>query len=328
MRLVHNAAEFEEQMQLAVSEAEKAFGNGAVFVEKYAVAPRHIEIQVLADQHGNVVYLFERECSIQRRHQKVVEEAPSAILKPKLRKKMGEAAVAVCKACNYTNAGTVEFIVDKDRNFYFLEMNTRLQVEHPVSEMITGLDLVREQLRIAMGEPLGYTQDDLHINGHAVEVRVYAEDPRNNFLPDIGTLHEYRPPVGEGIRVDDGYREGMNVPIHYDPMLAKLVVHAPTRQEAMDRMALACREYRISGVETTLPFCRFVMEHSAFRSGEFTTGFVAEHYRPELLDEPLSEEERQFASVAAALFRSEVANTGIPELTGQPVRTAWQLARG
>ncbi|NDE61444.1 MAG: ATP-grasp domain-containing protein, partial [Cyclobacteriaceae bacterium] len=215
MRIVNSEEEFEEQMKRAVSEAISSFGDGAVFIEKYITSPRHIEIQILGDHQGNLVYLFERECSIQRRHQKVIEEAPSAVVNPALRKAMGEAAIGVARACSYFGAGTVEFIVDEHLNFYFLEMNTRLQVEHPVTEMITGKDLVREQIWIAEGKPLSFTQEDLTIQGHAVEVRVYAEDPKNNFLPDIGKLHTYQRPQGSGIRVDDGFEEGMEIPIYY-----------------------------------------------------------------------------------------------------------------
>ncbi|MEM9987407.1 MAG: biotin carboxylase N-terminal domain-containing protein, partial [Bacteroidota bacterium] len=229
MRIVEQVEDFEEQMERAVSEAISAFGDGAVFVEKFVTKPRHVEIQVMADSHGNVVYLFERECSIQRRNQKVIEEAPSAVLTPELREAMGQAAVQVCKACNYENAGTVEFLLDADHHFYFLEMNTRLQVEHPVTEMITGQDLVREQIRVAEGQPLSFSQAELKINGHSIEVRVYAEDPANNFLPDIGKLHVYQPPKGLGVRVDDGFEEGMDIPIYYDPMIAKLIVHAEDR---------------------------------------------------------------------------------------------------
>ncbi|MEO0474183.1 MAG: acetyl-CoA carboxylase biotin carboxylase subunit, partial [Bacteroidota bacterium] len=249
MRIVDKVEEFEEQMDRAVSEAMSAFGDGAVFIEKYVGSPRHIEIQVLADKHGNVVHLFERECSVQRRHQKVVEEAPSAVLTPELRKRMGEAAVNVCKACQYANAGTVEFLLDEKHNFYFLEMNTRLQVEHPVSELITGIDLVKEQIRVAEGNELPFTQDDLQINGHSIEVRVYAEDPENNFLPDIGKLHIYQRPQGDGVRVDDGFEEGMDIPIYYDPMIAKLIVHADTREAAMDKIIEAIDNYHIVGIQ-------------------------------------------------------------------------------
>jgi acetyl-CoA carboxylase biotin carboxylase subunit len=277
MRLVNNVEEFEEQMQLAQSEARSSFGDDAVFIEKFVTKPRHIEIQVFADRMGNTVYLFERECSIQRRHQKVIEEAPSAVLTPELRKQMGEAAVAVCKACNYEGAGTVEFLLDAELKFYFLEMNTRLQVEHPVTEEITGLDLVEWQVRVARGERLPKLQDELAIHGHAIEVRVYAEDTLNGFIPDIGTLHRYRRPHTGLARVDDAFEEGMDVPIYYDPMIAKLVVWAETREAAMDKMVEAIDAYEISGVKTTLDFGKYVMKHPAFRSGDFDTNFI-KHY--------------------------------------------------
>jgi propionyl-CoA carboxylase alpha chain len=283
MRVVENDNELNEQMQRAVSEARSSFGDGAVFIEKYVNSPRHIEIQVLADKHGNVVHLFERECSIQRRHQKVVEESPSSILTPELRKKMGDAAVMVARSCNYTSTGTVEFLVDDQLNFYFLEMNTRLQVEHPVTEMITGIDLVEEQIKIARGESLSFTQDDITINGHALELRVYAEDPLNDFLPSIGTLTKYLKPNGDGIRVDDGYTEGMAIPVYYDPMIAKLVIHAKDRNEAVQKMKAAIKEYKIEGIATTLPFGNFVFEHPAFVSGKFDTHFVKKYYSPEKL---------------------------------------------
>jgi len=306
MRVVNDPSEFEEQMKLAVSEATASFGDGAVFIEKYVGSPRHIEIQVLGDNTGNIVYLFERECSIQRRHQKLVEEAPSAILTPAMRKEMGEAAVNVAKACNYTGAGTVEFLVDETMNFYFLEMNTRLQVEHPVTEMITGLDLVREQIRIADGEPLGYNQEDLAINGHSIELRICAEDPSNNFLPEVGTLETYRAPMGTGIRVDDGFEEGMDIPIYYDPMIAKLITHGENRQDAIDRMIRAINDYRITGIQTTLDFCRFAMEHDAFVSGNFDTKFVEQYFTPEKLDPVFSDEEKEMlAALAVECFQKE-----------------------
>ncbi|HUQ65402.1 MAG TPA: acetyl-CoA carboxylase biotin carboxylase subunit [Flavitalea sp.] len=283
MRVVENENELKEQMQRAISEARSSFGDGAVFIEKYVNSPRHIEIQVLADKHGNTVHLFERECSIQRRHQKVVEESPSSILTPELQKKMGDAAVMVAKSCNYTSTGTVEFLVDDQLNFYFLEMNTRLQVEHPVTEMITGIDLVEEQIKIARGERLSFTQDDITIHGHALELRVYAEDPLNDFLPSIGTLTKYRKPGGEGTRIDDGYTEGMTIPVYYDPMIAKLVTHAKDRNEAIQKMKAAIKEYKIEGIATTLPFGNFVFEHAAFVSGKFDTHFVKKYYTPEKL---------------------------------------------
>ena len=278
MRIVENLKELPEQMERAISEATSAFGDGSVFIEKYVTSPRHIEIQVLADTHGNVVHLFERECSVQRRHQKVVEEAPSAVLTPKIRKAMGEAAVKVAKACDYVGAGTVEFLLDGDKKFYFLEMNTRLQVEHPVSELITGIDLVEQQIKVARGEKLAFTQKDLSINGHALELRVYAEDPLNNFLPSVGTLEKYVRPVGEGIRLDDGYEEGQDIPIYYDPMIAKLVTYGQTREAAIELMLEAIKQYEIEGIQTTLPFGKFVCEHEAFTSGNFDTHFVKNYY--------------------------------------------------
>lgn len=306
MRIVGAESEFEEQMQRAVSEAQSAFGDGAVFIEKYITSPRHIEIQVLGDHFGNIVYLFERECSIQRRHQKVIEEAPSAVVSPEMRNAMGMAAVGVAKACNYFGAGTVEFIVDDKLNFYFLEMNTRLQVEHPVTEMITGKDLVREQILIAEGNPLSFSQEELKINGHSVEIRVYAEDPKNNFLPDIGRLVTYRRPQGPGIRVDDGFEEGMDIPIYYDPMIAKLITHAENRQEAIDRMIRAINDYRITGIQTTLDFCRFALQHEAFVSGNFDTKFVEQHFTPEKLEPVFTAEESELlAALAVEFFQKE-----------------------
>ncbi len=300
MRLVEKEEDIEQQMKLAVSEAISAFGDGAVFIEKYASGPRHIEIQLIADNHGNCVYLFERECSIQRRHQKLIEEAPSSVLTPELRKQMGECAVAVAKACNYSGAGTVEFLVDDKLNFYFLEMNTRLQVEHPVSELITGLDLVKEQIKVARGEKLSFSQDDIKINGHAIEVRVCAEDPANNFLPDIGKLHVYKTPGGVGVRVDDGFEEGMEIPIYYDPMISKLIVHGKNRTEAIEKMIRAIDDYTILGIETTLDFCKFVLKHEAFLNGKFDTGFISRYFKPELLQATSSEPE--VAAIAANLI--------------------------
>ncbi len=300
MRIVNSEPEFEEQMERAKSEALSSFGDDSVFIEKYVTQPRHIEFQIFGDQHGNVVHFFERECSIQRRHQKVIEEAPSSILTPELREKMGQAAVNVAKAANYYNAGTVEFIVDANKNFYFLEMNTRLQVEHPVTEMITGLDLVKLQIRIAEGEKLPFAQSDLSIRGHAIEVRVYAEDPCNNFLPDIGTLKTYQRPQGHGIRVDDGFEQGMSIPFYYDPMIAKMICHGLTREEAIEKTIRAIDEYEITGLETTLGFCKFVMNHDAFRSGNFDTSFVEKYFKPALLDAKPNEAEEVIASVLAS----------------------------
>lgn len=313
MRIVEEAKDFEEQMKRAVSEAKSAFGDGAVFIEKFITSPKHIEIQILGDQHGNIIYLFERECSIQRRHQKVIEEAPSAVVDEAMRKKMGEAAVNVARSCNYYGAGTVEFIVDEKLNFYFLEMNTRLQVEHPVTELITGVDLVREQIRVARGETLEIKQEDLKIHGHAIEVRVYAEDPTNNFLPDIGKLQQYTRPQGAGIRVDDGFEKGMDIPIYYDPMIAKLSVHAGTRDEAIDRMVRAIDEYEITGITTTLSFCKYVMGHEQFQSGKFDTKFVEQYYNPEVLKQSLTAEEQEVAAVFAAWSLNKHKKSQQPE---------------
>ncbi|MDI5895089.1 acetyl-CoA carboxylase biotin carboxylase subunit [Flavobacterium algoritolerans] len=298
MRVVESEADFESQMDRAISEAIAAFGDGSVFIEKYVGSPRHIEIQVMADSHGNVLYLFERECSIQRRHQKVIEEAPSSVLTPELRKKMGEAAVLVAKSCDYLGAGTVEFLLDENNNFYFLEMNTRLQVEHPVTELITGTDLVELQIRVAIGEALTIKQEDLKIKGHAMELRVYAEDPMNDFLPSVGHLDVYQLPVGEGIRVDNGFEQGMDIPIYYDPMLAKLITYGETREEAIQIMIKAIEDYRVEGVQTTLPFGKFVFEHEAFRSGKFDTHFVKNYYNADVLKKQMAQEAEIAALVA------------------------------
>lgn len=298
MRVVEKEADFESQMDRAISEAISAFGDGSVFIEKYVASPRHIEIQIMADSHGNILYLFERECSVQRRHQKVIEEAPSSVLTPELRKQMGEAAVLVAKSCDYLGAGTVEFLLDENNNFYFLEMNTRLQVEHPVTEIITGTDLVELQIRVARGEVLTIQQDDLKIKGHALELRVYAEDPLNDFLPSVGHLDIYQLPLGEGVRVDNGFEQGMDIPIYYDPMLSKLITYGATREEAIQTMIQAIDNYKVEGVSTTLPFGKFVFEHEAFRSGNFDTHFVKKYYSVEKL-KAQSEKEAKIAAMVA-----------------------------
>ena len=305
MRVVEKEEDFVSQMDRAISEATNAFGDGSVFIEKYVTKPRHIEIQIMADSHDNVLYIFERECSIQRRHQKVVEEAPSSILTPEKRKEMGEAAVKVARACDYLGAGTVEFLMDGDLNFYFLEMNTRLQVEHPVSEMISGLDLVELQIKVAQGEVLEMKQEDLQIKGHAMELRVYAEDSMNDFLPNVGFLSTYKLPEGEGIRVDNGIEEGMDVPIYYDPMLSKLVTYGKTREESIELMIKAIDNYHVEGVATTLPFGKFVMEHEAFRSGDFDTGFVKSYYNPEKMKANLDTEAEIAAMIALQQYISD-----------------------
>lgn len=326
MRIVEKESLFEEQMERAISEATSAFGDGSVFIEKYITRPRHIEFQVFGDKHGNVVHMFERECSIQRRHQKVIEEAPSSVLTPEKRNLMGEAAINVAKACGYFGAGTVEFILDENLDFYFLEMNTRLQVEHPVTEEITGLDLVKLQILVASGEKLPFAQHELTMRGHAIEARVYAEDPANNFLPDIGNLKTYRRPQGHGVRVDDGFEQGMDIPFYYDPMIAKLVCHGATRDEAIEKMIRAIEEYEITGLETTLGFCDFVMKHEAFRSGNFDTNFVETHFTPTLLEKRSMEDE---ALIAALLAVSMKENHRAPQPAAQQEKPAslWKKSR-
>ena len=327
MRAVYNEESIDEELHLAMSEAKSAFGDPSVFIERYVTSPRHIEVQVLADKHGNCVYLFDRECSIQRRHQKVIEEAPASVLTPEMRKEMGECAVSLAKGCNYKGAGTVEFLVDDKMDFFFLEMNTRLQVEHPVTEMITGIDLVKQQILVARGEKLAFTQEDLKIRGHALEVRVYAEDPRNNFLPDIGKLQTYRRPQGPGVRVDDGFEEGMNIPIYYDPMIAKLVTYAEDRITAIQRMTRAIDEYEISGVATTLEFCRFAINHEAFVSGNFDTHFVKDHFKPEYLDEPQIANEVALAAFIGSIALSSASNSESSNVQQKPITSKWKINR-
>lgn len=326
MRVVENPEEFDEQMNRAVSEAIQAFGNGAVFIEKFITKPKHIEIQVVADKHGNVVHLFERECSVQRRHQKVLEEAPSSCLTPEIREAMGQCAVQVAKSCNYHGAGTVEFIVDEKLNFYFLEMNTRLQVEHPVTELITGIDIVKEMIHIAEGKELSVKQEDLKIVGHAIEVRICAEDPENNFLPDVGTLQTYRRPQGNGIRIDDGVEEGMTIPIFYDPMIGKLIAYGENRNEAIQKLTRAIDEFQISGIKTTLPFGKFVINHPAFQSGNFDTRFVSLYFKPDEEKKSAGSENEKIA-VALANY---LLMSGSQKITTQSqviTNSAWQKNR-
>ncbi|MBE0645189.1 MAG: acetyl-CoA carboxylase biotin carboxylase subunit [Bacteroidetes bacterium] len=307
MRVVDDPANLAKSLESAQNEARSAFGDDRVYIEKFVLQPRHIEIQVLSDAHGHHLYLGERECSIQRRHQKVVEEAPSVIVDAELRARMGQAATEAAAACGYVNAGTIEFLVDSDRNFYFLEMNTRLQVEHPVTEMVTGIDLVKMQILIAEGKPLPFSQDDIRINGHAIECRICAEDVRSNFLPDTGVLSHYRPPQGFGVRDDSGVAEGSEISIHYDPMFAKLVVWGMDREDAIGKMRRALDEYVIDGVETTIPFCRYVMDHPKFNDGDFQIDFVQKYFRPEYLRRPTDDE--QIAAVLAAVFAEEGKGT-------------------
>lgn len=328
MRIVEKEEELEEQIHSAISEAKSAFGNGAVFIEKYVASPRHIEVQVLCDTHGNMVHLFERECSVQRRHQKVIEEAPSAIISEQLRAEMGAKAVDVARACDYIGAGTVEFIMDEQHNFYFMEMNTRLQVEHPVTEMITGIDLVKEQIRVARGEKLSFSQDDLKIQGHSIEVRVYAENARENFMPDIGNLRVYKRPHGVGVRVDDGFVEGMDIPIYYDPMISKLVTYGKDREEARLRMIRAIEDYKIVGLSTTMEFAKFVMEHEAFISGNFDTHFVNKHFSPELLDKTTDGNEDIAAMIVAHLLAGNKENKAAMPSEGKAAKTSkWKANR-
>ncbi len=312
MRIVEKIEEFESQMDRAVSEATSAFGDGSVFIEKYVISPRHIEIQVLADTHGNVIHLFERECSIQRRHQKVVEEAPSSVLTPEMRKRMGDAAINVARSCDYVGAGTVEFLVDSKMNFFFLEMNTRLQVEHPVTEYITGIDLVEQQIKVARGEILEIKQEDLKINGHAIELRVYAEDSLNDFMPNVGTLDIYKTPKGKNIRLDDGYEEGMEIPIYYDPMISKLVTYGKNRIEAIQLMIQAIEQYKVEGVETTLPFGKFVCEHEAFRTGNFDTHFVKNYYTTDKLKDGFDKEAKVAALLGLKLYLEDQKILRVP----------------
>ncbi|GAL89628.1 acetyl-CoA carboxylase biotin carboxylase subunit [Jejuia pallidilutea] len=312
MRIVENEKDLKSQMNRAISEATSAFGDGSVFIEKYVSSPRHIEIQIMADSHGTILHFFERECSIQRRHQKVVEEAPSSVLTPELREKMGQAAIKVAKSCDYLGAGTVEFLLDANHNFYFLEMNTRLQVEHPVTEIISGVDLVELQIKVARGEQLNIEQDNLKINGHAIELRVYAEDPLNDFLPSVGHLDVYKLPEGKGIRVDNGYEEDMDIPIYYDPMLSKLITYGKTREEAIMLMKQAIDNYKVKGVQTTLPFGKYVCEHEAFTSGNFDTHFVKNYYAPEILQKNTQNEAKIAALVAVNQYLKDQKTLRLP----------------
>ncbi|BCJ85921.1 acetyl-CoA carboxylase biotin carboxylase subunit [Effusibacillus dendaii] len=274
MRIANNREELEKSIQMAQIEAETAFGNAGVYLEKFVEEPRHVEIQLMADKHGNAVYVGERDCSIQRRHQKLIEEAPSPALSPALRKKMGESAVAAALAVNYSGAGTVEFLLDKHGNYYFMEMNTRIQVEHPVTELITGIDLIKEQIRVAFGEKLSFTQKDVELNGWAIECRINAEDPDKNFMPSPGTIHTYMPPGGFGVRIDSAAFSGYTVTPFYDSMIAKLIVWAPTRREAISRMERALQEFRIEGIKTTIPFHLKVLRHPKFVEGDVNTKFL------------------------------------------------------
>lgn len=304
MRIVNNKDEFRSGIKAAKSEARNAFGDDRVYIEKYLVEPRHVEFQIMADEHGNTLHIFDRECSIQRRHQKVIEEAPCSILTSELRSEMAQAAISAAEAVDYVGAGTIEFLVDADRNFYFLEMNTRLQVEHPVTELITGLDLVELQILVAEGKELPISQEEVQMKGHAVECRIYAEDPRDHFLPSTGTLTKHRLPLGSGVRVDAGVEEGQKVTINYDPMISKLCTYGNDRNHAIKRMLRALDEYEIAGCRTTIPFCKFVLEHQSFASGDYDTHFVPDHFSREKLDAEIHDDNK-IKALAAALLKME-----------------------
>jgi acetyl-CoA carboxylase biotin carboxylase subunit len=325
MRVVLEEKEIEGAIRAARSEARSSFGDDAVFVEKYVEDPRHIEFQILADRHGSVVHLFERECSIQRRHQKVIEEAPSMALDEELRQRMGKAAVDAAKAAGYWSAGTVEFLVDKHKNFFFLEMNTRLQVEHPVTEMITGIDIAKEMFRIASGEKLSITQDEVQMNGWALECRVYAEDPYNNFMPSPGEILALRIPSGPGVRDDSGVYAGYEVPLFYDPMISKLCTWGRDRTEAVNRMKRALGEYIVKGIKTTIPFHLKVMENEEFLAGNITTGFIGDTFVLEA--DVVNEELREVAIIAAALQTSRRKREAVaPEGPGGVATDLWKMA--
>jgi acetyl-CoA carboxylase biotin carboxylase subunit len=317
LRLVERAEDLRPAYERVTSEAQSFFGDGAVYAEKFIASPRHIEVQVLGDQHGNIVHVGERECTLQRRHQKVVEESPSPVVDRDLRERLGAMAVKAAAAVNYYSTGTIECLMGPDKEFYFLEMNTRLQVEHPVTEMVWGIDLVKAQLRVARGEPLGIAQEDLVPNGHAIECRIYAEDPSRNFAPSPGLIRELNLPQGPGIRNDNGVYAGYTVPVYYDPMLSKLICHAGTRGEAIDRMLRALQEYRVAGIQTTIPFFTFLMQHPDFRSANFDTGFL-DRLLPELdlAHRVPDEHTRDAALIGAAIMAFEDAQkVRLPEET-------------
>ena len=323
MRIVNKKEEFESSIKAAKSEAKNAFGDDRIYIEKYLEEPRHVEFQIMADTHGNVVHVFDRECSIQRRHQKVIEEAPCALLTPELRSKMADAAIKAAKGCDYVGAGTIEFLVDKHLDFYFLEMNTRLQVEHPVTEMISGVDLVATQILVAEGKELPFTQDDLEINGHSVECRIYAEDPEDNFMPSTGKLFKHRVPTGDGIRVDSGVEEGQEITINYDPMISKLTVHGKNRQAAINKMLRALDEYEIVGCKTTIPFCEYTLRHESFVEAKYDTHFVKDHFNPEDTQSKVNE---NIIALAATLLKNTESST-TEAITSENSASDWWLNR-
>ncbi|MGD0693394.1 MAG: acetyl-CoA carboxylase biotin carboxylase subunit [Terriglobia bacterium] len=326
LRRVAREADLESAYRNARSEAQNAFNDASIYLEKYIERPRHVEFQILGDQHGNLVHLGERECSLQRRHQKVMEECPSPLVDENLRQQMGETAVRVGRTAGYSNAGTVEFIVDQDRHFYFLEMNARLQVEHPVTEMVTGVDLVKEQLRIAAGEPLDLQQEDIHMRGWAIECRVYAEDPANNFFPSPGLITGLQVPAGPGIRDDSGVSEGYRVPLDYDPLLSKLIVWGENRSGAIARMRRALDEYQVFGIQTNVPFFRRVLDHPEFVAGQVDTGFIDRVLASGLLsaEEPSPEVER--AALLAAALEAVRSRSGSAQPSRLAETSAWKMA--
>ncbi|HEY6764540.1 MAG TPA: acetyl-CoA carboxylase biotin carboxylase subunit [Candidatus Sulfotelmatobacter sp.] len=335
MRLVHSREELKAALESAQSEAERAFGDGEVYIEKAIVNPRHIEMQVLADEHGQTLYLGERECSLQRRHQKVLEEAPSPLVDPEMRRHMGEVAVRVAQSANYNNAGTVEFLIDQQKNFYFLEMNTRLQVEHPVTELVTGLDLVQLQIHIAAGEKLPFAQNDIAIRGHAIECRIYAEDSENNYLPSPGKITALQEPAGPGIRIDSGIYEGWTVPMDYDPLLAKLIGYGSSRDQAIGRLSRAMNEYFVGGIKANLGLFRRILASSDFRAARLDTGFLdrMQEGTVPVRSDPRIEEA---GAIAAAIFEmsnrttsavQSLATAGLEEAADKPVSIWKQTAR-
>jgi len=326
MRLVHTPDQLASDLESAQSEAQRAFGDNEVYIEKAIINPRHIEMQVLADEHGNTVYLGERECSIQRRHQKVLEESPSPIVDPDMRRRMGEVAVRVAQTASYTNAGTIEFLVDQHKNFYFLEMNTRLQVEHPVTELTTGLDLVHLQIRIAAGERLPFTQDDIHLRGHAIECRIYAEDPDNNFFPSPGKITLLLAPSGPGIRRDSGIYEGWTVPIEYDPLLAKLIGYGSDRAQATSRLVRALNEYFVGGIKTNISLFRRILNDEEFREGRLDTGYLDRLLACPAADQQMAAQTVDVAAIAAGLFAvlDPVAQTNGRVATAAITNSNWK----
>lgn len=324
MRLIHDEAELGEAVRAARSEAKSAFGDESVYIEKYITSPHHIEFQILADQHGNVVHLFERECSIQRRHQKMIEETPSPLMTPGLREEMGKSAVEAAKAVRYTGAGTIEFLVDNDLNYYFLEMNTRLQVEHPITERVTGIDLVKQQIKIAEGEPFGFTQNDLMQRGHSIECRIYAEDPDNNFMPVAGKIYKISEPLGLGVRTDGYVYEGYEIPIYYDPMISKLIVWGNDRDEAIRRMRRALYEYKITGVKTSIKYLERIMVNQNFIDGKYDTHFI-EKNQEQLMQKDSCNSCDDMVIIAAFIdYLDRLGNVGLSKKEFAPAQSRWK----